>query len=549
VFINPEISFAVAVTVAAKPSIAPVARSQPTLRIEWAAGVALTLWMVCLHVVYLVHAGPLWRDECGTIAYASMPFAEMWHNLQYDNLPPLFEWIARLWTLAGFTTDFGYRVLGFIVGIATLTVIWLSARSTGATFPLLTLAFYALNPTALRVGDSMRPYGLGFLANLATFALAWKFAQTQQRKWFIAASIAAVLSVQLLYQSAFYIAAFVLAAAFVCICNKQRKRAAMCVAIGAIAAVSLLPHVPNIHKGELWRDIARVPVNAQLVQQALSELLTVGHPFMQPIYILLFVGTLAFGVTAAIRWKKSHVIYATIVFVLITLSQIGILTQLKLPPRSWYFLIWLAPMAICADVIWSTFNQRNAQITRVAIICSIALLCAPQCWSQAKLRQTNVDLIAAKLKTDRKPGDLVLAAPWFNGVSLCRYYPTNQFTTLPPMEEIRIHRYDLMKRAMSSTDPIGPLQTQIEQTLRNGNTLWVVGSLKFPQPGESVPTYPPYFKGIGNNDAAYYFSWSTQLGKMVKDHAITGEVVEVKTPYEISKIENFTLIAIRGWHD
>lgn len=510
--------------------------------------VALSAWIICLHLVYMFHGGPLWRDECGTIAYANMPFGEMWDKVQYDNFPPFFEWIARVWTLVISGTDFGYRVLGFIVALVTIAVIWFSARLLGARTPLLALAFYALNPLALRVGDSMRPYGLGFALDVLTLGLIWKFTQVRTMKWFVAATIAAVLAVQCLYQSAFYIAAFVLAGGGVCLWKKNRKAALYCLAVGAIAALLLVIHVSNIQKGEQWRDIARVPVTKQLIGNAINELLTAATSFMQPVYIVLFVASLAFGLFAAAKWKNTNVVYATTVFLLATIFQVAFLTRLGLPPRSWYFLIWLAPMMVCADAIWSAFRP-SVQIARAVFVVTVAAVCVPSCWAGSKMRQTNIDLIAAKLKADRKPQDFVLVAPWFHGVSLCRYYPQDQFTTLPPMEEIRIHRYDLMKRAMQSSDPIGPLANQIVETLRGGHTVWIVGFLKFPQAGEPIPQYPPYYKGIGMNDAAYYFSWSEQLGKLVQAHAIKGDEVTLPAPSAINPVENISLIAISGWHD
>ncbi|MGZ4974590.1 MAG: glycosyltransferase family 39 protein, partial [Limisphaerales bacterium] len=523
----------------AKQQQSNAATLQASSRVELALSLGLSAWIICLHIVNMLHAGPLWRDECGTIAYANMPFGEMWDKVQYDNFSPFFEWIARVWTLVISPADFGYRVLGLIVGVGTLAVIWASARLLGARTPLFALALYALNPLALRVGDSIRPYGLGFALDMLTLGFIWKFVQVGTTRWFIAATIAAALSVQCLYQSAFYIAAFVLAGCGVSLWKKNRKAALYCLVIGGTAALLLLVHVPNIQKGEQWRDIARVPVSKELIGGAISELLTAAAKFMQPVYIAVFAATLGLGVFAAVKWKSSNVVYATAVFLLATIFQIGFLTQVGLPPRSWYFLIWLAPMMICADVTWSAF-KTPVQITRALLVTAIAVLCVPSCWSGSKLRQTNIDLIAAKLKTERKPEDMVLVAPWFYGVSLNRYYPQDQFTTLPPMEEIRIHRYDLMKRAMQSADPIGPLANRIVETLRGGHTLWIVGSLKFPAAGETVRQYPPYYKGIGNNDAAYYFSWSEALGKLVQEHATKGDVVSLPTPAIINSVENTT---------
>ena len=53
-------------------------------RVELLAAVALSFWILFLHGLFLCHAGPLWRDEIGTIDFAAMPaLSDIRHNLQY----------------------------------------------------------------------------------------------------------------------------------------------------------------------------------------------------------------------------------------------------------------------------------------------------------------------------------------------------------------------------------------------------------------------------------------------------------------------------------
>jgi hypothetical protein len=51
------------------------------------------------------------------------------------------------------------------------------------------------------------------------------------------------------------------------------------------------------------------------------------------------------------------------------------------------------------------------------------------------------------------------------------------------------------------------------------------------------------------NDAAYYFSWSTRLGKLVQEHAKVGDVVTPAASGPVNSVENVNLITISGWHD
>ena len=232
------------------------ARGIPWPHVELLAAVALSLWILFLHGLFLCHAGPLWRDEIGTIDFAAMPtLSDIRHNLQYDNFPPLFVGLARVWTLAGLTADLDYRLLGFLIGLGTLGVFWFGARRCGAGVPLLVLALYAANPLAVSVGDAMRPYGLGYTLILLALTLTWKFVENPRARAWFWATLAAVLSVQCLYQNAFFVAAFCLAGCAVTVARRQWKTAAQTVGIGMVAALSLLPHWANIVKGRAWQGI------------------------------------------------------------------------------------------------------------------------------------------------------------------------------------------------------------------------------------------------------------------------------------------------------
>src|SRR5262245_40382812 len=105
-------------------------------RLEMLAAAGLCLWLIILHVINLIYAGPLWRDEAATVSFAALPtIGDLWHNLQYDNFPPLFAGLLRLWLLTGLQSDFACRLLGFFIGLGTLEIIWSSARIFGVRQP------------------------------------------------------------------------------------------------------------------------------------------------------------------------------------------------------------------------------------------------------------------------------------------------------------------------------------------------------------------------------------------------------------------------------
>ena len=229
------------------------AKSSAWTRVELAAAIALSLWILVLHGLFLFHAGPLWRDEAGTIAFASMPtLSDLWHQSAVRQLPAALcrrgavvdaGRIVRRFQLS--RSRFSHRL-----GHARRLLAGRAALRSGA--PLLALALYAANPLAVRMGDSMRPYGLGFALNLLALTLNWRFVESPRaRSWFRAA-LAAVLSVQCLYQNICFIAAYCGAGCLVALARRQWKSAAQIAAIVAVSALSLLPHLGNILKARDW---------------------------------------------------------------------------------------------------------------------------------------------------------------------------------------------------------------------------------------------------------------------------------------------------------
>jgi hypothetical protein len=456
----------------------------------------ITLWILVLHGLFLFNAGPLWRDEAGTVAFATMPAVkDIWQNLRYDNFPLLFVALARLWSLLGWNSDFGFRVFGFIIGTGTLGVLWWGARKMGGKAPLLALAMYACTPMAIRVGDAMRPYGLGIALNLLTVALIWCFAQTPGRRTLICATLAAILSVQCLYQNAFFIIASSCGAWSVTILRRQWKAAWQIGIIGLMAALSLLPYYGIIKAGRDWRDISQEKHSFTGVCGDFYHALQVPGAWMAPIWLAILAIAIAVAIFSFANGRNWTALYCVIVLGLSLALQLVVLWQMAQLISLWYFLILMAPAALMMDAILGNSTRWQWQLGCAAISFILAAACIPVCQGWARMRQSNIDLIAAKLRKEARPGDLILVAPFYYGVSLQRYFDSNQWTTLPPMEEIRIHRYDLAKKAMLMADPVGPSLAKARTSLVSGHTFWVVGEIPRPDKGGPAPPLDPPFTG------------------------------------------------------
>jgi hypothetical protein len=525
----------------------------PLGRVELCAGVILTLWALALHFVWLKSAGPLWRDEVGTIDFAGMPtWGEIWRNLQYDNFPPLFVAVARAWMGLGFSSDFGCRVLGFLIGAVTLAVLWWSARCFGARAPLLAVALYGLNPMAIRVGDSMRPYGFGILLTLLALALVWRFAQSQQTKWLVLATAASVLSVQCLYQCAFFVMAFCCGAWAGALAGGRRKAAMGTAILAAISAISLLPHVSNIKKGQDWFVIARTQVPADALLKMLASALNDRGGWTVVVWLGLGISALAVAFLLGGSRRVPQSLYLAASMIVWTVAFAAFLQFLGLTPRSWYFLILMAPAALAMDGVFGSLAHPVAQAGRIGLAVLLAACMAPNSWAGVRMRQSNIDFVAAKIKSAAQPGDMVLVSPWYYGVSLQRYLPTNSWTALPPMTELRTHRYDLMKKQMEAPAPIALLLAGAENALRSGHALWVAGVFQFAPSGQPQPILPPYHgEPMDAADAHYFSSWMFQISALVQSHAKQGGQVAIASPdnLPINPFEDVPLLRFEGWHD
>ena len=166
------------------------------------------------------------------------------------------------------------------------------------------------------------------------------------------------------------------------------------------------------------------------------------------------------------------------------------------------------------------------------------------------MRQSNIDLVAATLKASVQPGDMVLVSPWYYGVSLQRYLPANTWTTLPPLPELRIHRYDLMKKQMEADTPITPLLAGVEKALSSGHALWVAGVFQFPPQGRPQPALPPYRgEPLDMADARYFSSWMFQISQSVQTHAVQGGQVSVPVSENlpVNSFEDVPVLRFTGW--
>jgi hypothetical protein len=530
------------------------------LRIARIVAVIGTVAAIYLHILFAMNAGALWRDEVNSLEVATMrTFAEMWANLSFDSFPALYFVILRLFAgVPASVSDGSLRVFGGIIGLLILVAVWLNARWLRVGFPLITLALIGFNPMVIRYGDSIRGYGLGILLALLAIGAMWRLIESFGVRRAAVAAVIAVLSVQSLYYNAVLLLALCLAAATVTLRRRQIRQTLALFAIGALAAASLLPYLPTMQRVQscsfMWKE--RFTVSSVWAKAA--ETLGSPIPFGGWSWLILFTAALAIGLLAVL-WKPTmtertanddRLLFALMALSFGTICYTGFLRTLSYTTQPWYYVVFVAFAATCIEMIFSSVGRKEKTLLARSA-CGLLLMAASFAPTLGALegRQTNIDIIAAKLTRTAMPDDLIAINTWNYGITFRRYYRGGApYVTIPPIEDLRVHRVDIAKRQMMSANPMAPVLSRMAQVLRTGHTVWLIGGLNYVTPGRQPLFVRPGFDGPhGWVGEGYYTAWSEQASFLVQTRARTLESIRVPCDQPVVRYENVPLTAIRGW--
>ena len=170
---------------------------------ELFAAMTLFLLVSTLHVVYMFHAGGIWRDEVNTFNVATRPnLRDMWSYMSWDSCPILWPLLLRGWVHLGLgSSDLGLRLIGAIIGILILIVLWRNSRQLGNALPFCSLVLIGTNATILHYGDSIRAYGFSVILMILVLTAVWNVCRRPTWPQVLNAAVLSVLSVQSLYHN------------------------------------------------------------------------------------------------------------------------------------------------------------------------------------------------------------------------------------------------------------------------------------------------------------------------------------------------------------
>lgn len=539
-------------------------RFQNLRKFEWLFAGTLTALLVAFHVIRIGQAGGLWRDEAAGVTVATLPtLAEVWTNLHFESFPMAWMLMLRGWTGLGLGTESGSRLLGCLVGLLIVGALWFNARQFKMSVPMLSLVLVGLNSAIIQWGDSMRAYGFAVFSILMAMGCIWRLVARPGIGNGVAASAAATLAAHSLYYNSLMVFVLSLAAVTVAMMRGQPRAALAVLGASAVAGLTVIPYGWIIHRVKAWDMLVKTSVDWDFLLRKHATALNSSGRFGSLLWmILLVLGLLAGGLylrkrstAEGCRGRGPATLFALVAAVLVCLGYYGFFRFLSYPTQPWYYLVWIGLMGVCLDVLFATWSHL-LWLRRIRLIIVVAITAAslPTAWARLHTRNTNVDQVAARLEALADPSDLIIVSPWFVGISFRYHYQGGaRVKSIPPIEDLRFHRFDLVKEMMTWQDPaeaLDPLLDGIQRTLRSGNKVWVVGYLEMPAPGVALPPMQPAPSGpMGWDGDSYNQAWTWRVTGYLAGHSLSRQLIPVPSARLVSAYEYAPLTSFDGWRN
>lgn len=545
------------------PGDAPFSSNNLLRQPAWLAAIFITVIILGWHFYFWWHAGGLWRDEVNLINLASRSSVA---GMAQDSFPVLMPLLVKAWTAVGFGRDDGLlRLLGLFIGAGIVAGFWVATWTARRSPPLFGLVLVGLNSTVISYGDSMRAYGLGSLWIVFTFAAAVWF--LQRASWWRAGIVAvfAVLGVQTLFHDAVFVAAVCLGGAGVCMWRKDWRAMTQILAAGLVAALSLIPYVPNL----VAAQDSSVVLRTGLAWPRLSADLTtaIGFPWKQYTYVwggLLLVAAIT-AILAGLRIRRGRTkpaetitgdemsLFAGTTLLCAVAGYLGFLWLASMPGQPWYFLPLMVLAAACFDTVCGV-RRGWSRVVFLGFMLVTTAISLPVIRRDLDYRLTNIDTWAQGLAAGAQREDFILVTPWFCGITFSHYFQgATPWTTIPPLADHFTAHYDLVREEMKKTNVMQPFLDKMAATLQAGHRVWLlapVGALSIPAPGTPppVPLPPAPLPDSGWADEPYSFQWSMEVMHFLSSRSRSfGRTQNPDAGRHIA--ENLELFVAEGWRE
>lgn len=520
---------------------------------EWVIAIALAAFLLWIHLQNLVHASMLWRDELTTLHASTRPsIAEVWALTEWESVPLLWPMVLRCWTGLGLGADAAsLRTLALVVGVAILASLFVASWRIAGALPLLSLLLVAANPTVIRYGDTLRAYGLGLLLVVLLVVVFWELTLRATRGRVVGAALLSILGVQCLYHDAVVVLALCTACAAAWASRGRVREAMIPLAIGAFAAITLLPYTAPLLRAQEWNVVFRSAVDLAWLSGRLWQSVQIDGPWLGFVWAGLAIAALTVCVYRLFRPAPSQESpteqRARAVFFAVTLC-VGIggyatfLILVGYPTQSWYYLslLGLAGVVIESSLVLQTGAGLGFRVVRLGIVVASLALVAPGISEGFPLRTTNLDRVAAVLQDQARADDLILVSPWYLGISFEHYYagPT-PWLSVPEIADHELTRYDLVKEVMMRPEGVEPIADRVQETLARRGRVWLVGVLPLVA-GNPPPPVAPIAPDspLGWSEHEYQQLWSRTVAYRLQKYASQRSRVPIDGIGRVDRFEN-----------
>lgn len=304
-----------------------------------------------------------WYDEAVTVHRVLHPSLGATLSIvpRSESNPPLYYLLAWVWTRAFGTSEVGIRSLSALAGIATVPVVWATARRlVGTPAAWLAAGIVAVNPFLVWYSQEARPYALVTL--LAAASLYWWVRVPEEPSkralgWWAVFSLLAICT--------HYFAGFLVGAEAVGLLLLRRDRRVM-TAVAAVGAgvLALAPLALHQAASDHTNWIAAMSLPSRLLATpekfALGETATRVRPLLGAAALILAVLTVRLAVTTRSELRRS-----ARVPLLLAAACLGVPLLLVLAGQDYIWprnlIVALLPLSIVGGVALAT--PRRWQMT------------------------------------------------------------------------------------------------------------------------------------------------------------------------------------------
>src|SRR5579862_3748710 len=361
----------------------------------------------------------LWLDEALSVNIARLPFGELHAHLKQDGAPPLYYVLLHVWTGVLGSGDWAVRALSGVCMVGTAVALWfVGRRIAGPTCGWITVLLVASNPYAIRYATEARMYALEMLL-VACGILAFRRALEAPTLGRLAvfALIVALLMYTQYWALYLLLVVAVLLGALAWRSTYARPARRMLLA-GAVGALAFAPWVPTFlyqraHTGTPWGEpvFPGVPWGLTFRDFAGGDFQE-GWVLLLPIIGLLLLGLFATArdnryidvdlhTAPGARWEA--IVGGATLVVAFTLNYIaGGAFQTR-----YSAVVFPLFIVIVARGVTTLADPR----VRTAVLVVVVALGFVGGVRNIKTDRTQAGEVAAVLRAQAKPGDLVVYCP------------------------------------------------------------------------------------------------------------------------------------------